>query len=77
VERVELNTSAAVSENMPADAIALGRVAEFDSCKSEIREMFYFGGMTAEEVGHELHVSEATVNRELKMARAWMHTQLA
>jgi RNA polymerase sigma-70 factor, ECF subfamily len=81
VERVDLNTSAAVSENMPADVLAvdqaLGRLAEFDPRKSEILEMFYFGGMTAEEVGQELQVSEATVNRELKMARAWMHTQLA
>jgi hypothetical protein len=63
VERVEPNTRpAAVSENMPADAIALGRLVEFDSCKSEIREMFYFGGMTAEEVGRELQGSEPTVN---------------
>lgn len=56
---------------------ALNLLAVNDKRKSEIVEMIFFGGLTYEEVAAALDVSAATVHRELKMAKAWLHRELA
>jgi RNA polymerase sigma factor (TIGR02999 family) len=56
---------------------ALVSLAEFDPRKSEILEMFYFGGMTYEEIAGATGISEATVHRELKLAKAWLRQELS
>jgi len=55
---------------------ALQRLAEQDRRKSDIIELLCFGGLTYEEAGAALHISPATVHRELRMARAWLHREL-
>jgi RNA polymerase sigma factor (TIGR02999 family) len=56
---------------------ALTLLATHDQRKSDIVEMLYFGGLTYEETAAALHISEATVHRELRMAKAWLYQELA
>ena len=39
-------------------------------------ELRFFGGMTNEEVASVLGVSEATVYREWRLAKAWLYQSL-
>lgn len=52
---------------------ALGRR---DPRKEKVLEMLYFGGMTQPEIAEALGISLATVERDLRMARAWVKAQL-
>jgi len=54
----------------------LDRLAAFDLRKSRVVELRYFGGLSLEETAHVLDVSPATIDREWRAARAWLHTQL-
>jgi RNA polymerase sigma factor (TIGR02999 family) len=56
---------------------ALNSLAAQDHRKSEIVELLCFGGLTYEETAAALHISAATVHRELKLARAWLHRELS
>jgi DNA-directed RNA polymerase specialized sigma24 family protein len=38
--------------------------------------MLFFGGMTYVETASALGLSAATVHRELRMAKAWLHREL-
>ena len=40
--------------------------------KVEILQLLFFGGLTYEETAAVLSISPATVNRELKLAKAWL-----
>jgi RNA polymerase sigma factor (TIGR02999 family) len=55
---------------------ALTRLAEFDSRKSRIAELRFFGGLSLEETGHVLEISVATVERDWQVARAWLYAAL-
>jgi len=55
---------------------ALKRLAEHDERKSQIVELLFFGGLTYDEAAAALQISPATVHRELKMAKAWLHREL-
>ena len=55
---------------------ALERLAEFDVRQAEVVELKYFGGMTNEETAAILNISNATVRRDWKMAKAWLHQQI-
>lgn len=56
---------------------ALQRLAAVDARKSEIIQLLFFGGLTYEETAAVLDISPATVHRELKLAKAWLHRELA
>ena len=56
---------------------ALERLEAIDRRKSEVVELFYFGGLTYDEIAAALNISPATVHRELRMAKAWLFTELA
>ena len=55
---------------------ALCRLSELDERQAKVVELRYFGGMTVEEAALVLGVSEATVARDWRAARAWMHREL-
>jgi RNA polymerase sigma factor (TIGR02999 family) len=55
---------------------ALTALAKMDPRKVNIVELTYFGGLTYAEVGEILSISEVTVKRELRMARAWIRNML-
>jgi RNA polymerase sigma factor (TIGR02999 family) len=56
---------------------ALVWLAERDAQKSAIVELRFFGGLSIEETASCLGVSPATVNRQWRLARAWLYRQLA
>jgi RNA polymerase sigma factor (sigma-70 family) len=64
------------ASNVIAVDEALTRLAEFDPRKSEILELRYFGGLSNEEVAEALGVSRATVQRDLRLAKAWLVREL-
>lgn len=55
---------------------ALQRLAAHDQRKSDVIELLCFGGLTYDEAAVALKISPATVHRELKMAKAWLHREL-
>jgi RNA polymerase sigma-70 factor, ECF subfamily len=56
---------------------ALDRLATSDPLKTQLIEMRYFGGMTAEECATVLSISVHVVRRELRLAQAWLRRYLA
>ncbi len=56
---------------------ALDSLADLDPRKASIVELRFFGGMTFEEVAAELDLSESTVKREWRSARAWLGRTLS
>jgi RNA polymerase sigma factor (TIGR02999 family) len=79
-EKVELDEAIMIGPNSGAGIIeldlALHRLAENDSRKSEIIELLCFGGLTYDETAAALKISSATVHRELKLAKAFLHREL-
>ena len=55
---------------------ALSALAAFDTRKSQVAELRFFGGLSLEETGHVLGISVATVEREWQAARAWLYARL-
>lgn len=55
---------------------ALQLLAKQDLRKSQVVELIYFGGLTCDEAAAALEISPATVNRELRLAKAWLHREL-
>ncbi len=54
----------------------LGKLQKLDSRKHDMLELFYFGGLKIEEIAKYYQLSTKTVQRELRMAEAWLHTTL-
>jgi len=80
VRQVTLDEVAVVSPERNDDLLALdealSRLAALDPRKSQIVELRYFGGLSAEEAAEALGVSEITVKREWLKARAWLYREL-
>jgi len=55
---------------------AIGRLAERSERKAKVVELHYFGGLTYPETAAALGISEATVDRDLRMAKAWLANEL-
>ena len=56
---------------------AVAGPAELDPRQSEILELHYFGGMTHEEMAAVTGVSTTTIDRELRLAKAWIKRELS
>ena len=63
VEMIELNR-------------ALDEMAVIDPTKVQMVELRYFLGCTAEETADLMHLSKATVDRDLKYSRAWLFRRM-
>jgi RNA polymerase sigma factor (TIGR02999 family) len=55
---------------------ALERLASHNPRLAEIVELHYFGGLTYQELSETLKISEATVDRDLRLAKAWILKQI-
>lgn len=68
------------AHSRPTDVLdldeALERLFALDERKGRAVELHYFGGLSYDEVAEEMEVSSATVHRDLRMARAWLYTEL-
>ena len=64
----------------PPDVIALDQLldqlGDVDGRKRDVLELHYFGGLSHLEMSHVLQVSEATVDRDLRFAKAWLRQAL-
>lgn len=79
-KRIDLDKISIISAEKSAELLALDealdKLAEFDSTKSKIVEMRYFGGMTVEEVADVLNIAPSTVFVHWRLAKAWLRTKL-
>jgi len=79
-ERIPLDEAVLVASQTPRGIVelddALKALAIRDRRKAEVIELLFFGGLTYDEVAAALQISPATVHRELKMAKAWLHREL-
>lgn len=55
----------------------LAELRTLDPRKADVIELHFLVGLGLEEVAQTLDVSLATVNRDLRFARAWMKERLA
>jgi RNA polymerase sigma-70 factor, ECF subfamily len=80
-EMIPLDEAVVVGAHSPDGLLALDtalkNLAAQDLRKSEIIELLCFGGLTYDETAAALNISPATVHRELKLAKAWLHRELS
>ena len=79
-QRVDLDEALLLPEAQ-AEAVlemdeALKRLEALNPRQSQVVEHRYFGGLTAEESAQVLNISRATVERDMKAARAWLAREL-
>ena len=78
--RVPLDVVVDYFEEQGLDVVAvheaLDRLAEWNERKAQVMTLRYFGGMTVPEVATALGVSVVTVERDWRLARAWLVGQL-
>jgi RNA polymerase sigma factor (TIGR02999 family) len=76
-----LDEALVVSPEPTADLVALdealARLHAHDERKADAVELHYFGGLAQREIAEVLHVSPATVERDLRMAKAWLYRELS
>jgi RNA polymerase sigma factor (TIGR02999 family) len=76
VQRLTLVEAVSFPDQKDFDLVALDEaltnLAQLDSQQSRIVEMRFFGGLTIEETATALSLSVATVNREWRLAKAWL-----
>lgn len=77
---VSLKNIGAFGTQGEADVLALhdvlNRLEEIDPDQSRIVELRFFGGLTIEETAEVMQVSHSTVEREWKIAKAWLKREL-
>ncbi len=56
---------------------ALEKLASLDERKARIVEMRFFGDLTVPEVAEVLGLSQTTIEREWRFARAWLHRAIS
>ena len=78
--RVTLNENVAQLDAMDADVLsldaALDKLAQLDARLAKIVEWRYFGGMSETEIASMLDVTERTVRREWRKARAFLYREM-
>lgn len=55
---------------------ALNELAEFDANAARVVELKFFGGLTNEEAAEVMGVSDSTIKRDWRTARAWLSAKL-
>lgn len=77
---VPLDEAILADRARPADLLDLDRILErleeIEPRQVEIVDLRFFSGYTCEEIAGILEISESTVNREWKSARAWLTCEL-
>lgn len=79
-QQVSLEEVAVVAREQGSELVrlddALKGLAKMDPRRCHVVELKYFGGLSNEEIAGVLKISENTVTRDWKMARAWLYRQL-
>ncbi len=78
--RITLDESFLSVEEAPPDIVAIDEALDLleriDERKARVVELHFFGGLNYEETAEVLGISTATVGRELRFAKAWLHNHL-
>lgn len=78
--RVPLEEAVSLEQDRCEDLLALDigltALEKFDPRKCKAVELRYFGGLSLEEIAQTLEVSAMTVRRDLRMAEAWLNSQM-
>src|SRR2546426_2895021 len=79
-QRVDLDTEILVSQERARELVALDEALEalneIYPRRSQVVELRYFGGLNSTEAAAVLKVSEATIERDWRFARAWLYREL-
>jgi RNA polymerase sigma factor (TIGR02999 family) len=79
-QRLSITSAEAISTKPNFDVLALHEALEeltaMDPQQGKIVELKFFGGLSIEEVAEVLGIGHATVERDWKMARAWLRRKL-
>lgn len=76
LDRVQVGADSAAEEMVALDE-ALSRLAGQDPRLAAVVELRFFGGLSVEETARSLEVSERTVKRDWRLARAFLHELLS
>lgn len=78
---VSLEEALVVSREAPANLLALDEalnaLAALEPRKSRVVELRFFGGLSVEETAEVLRVSEETILRDWRLAKAWLLRELS
>jgi RNA polymerase sigma-70 factor (ECF subfamily) len=78
--RVDLDEAAGVaaehSDSLVELDAALDRLAGIDPRRARVVELRFFGGLTVEEIAGVMSVGPRTVDRDWRVARAWLRREL-
>ncbi len=80
MEKITFNEDLVPSAGPNIDFVALDDalhgLSAFDPRQSQIVELRFFGGLSVEEVAEILDISDRTVKREWRIAKAWLRQQV-
>jgi RNA polymerase sigma-70 factor (ECF subfamily) len=79
-QRVPLDSLVDYFDSQALDVLAvheaIDRLTVLNGRQGQAMSLRYFGGLTVEEIASALDVSVVTVERDCRLARAWLHGQL-
>jgi RNA polymerase sigma-70 factor (ECF subfamily) len=79
-EPVAIDDVAIFAPERSADLVALddglNELARLDKRQSRIVELYFFGGLTYEEIAEFMDIGRNTVIRDLRMAQVWLKTYM-
>ena len=79
-QRLSITSAGELGEKPDTDILALhealNELTEIDPQQGRIVELKFFGGLSIEETAEVLGIGHATVERDWKMARAWLRRKL-
>lgn len=80
-QKVEIDAELLAGPNRIGDIVAmdevLNRLSELDQVQGRIVELRFFAGLSVEETAEVMGISDSTVKREWRSAKAWLHRELA
>lgn len=79
-QRLSITSAEEIAQQPAVDLLALNEALDeltvMDPQQAQIVELKFFGGLSIDETAEVLGISHATVERDWKMARAWLRRQL-
>lgn len=79
--QVSLDEALVLSREAPTNLLALDEalnaLAELEPRKSRVVELRFFGGLSVEETAEVLSVSEETILRDWRLAKAWLLREMS
>jgi RNA polymerase sigma-70 factor, ECF subfamily len=79
-QRISITSAEKIAKQPEVDLLALNEaldeLSKMDPQQGQIVELKFFGGLSIEEIAEVLGIGHATVERDWKMARAWLRRQL-